>query len=80
MAARKSKGPFARRPSTPELVVGPIPAEGLRCTSCIVGAVVIPTGKTRAFARVVLNEQLQLTGIRVVDGGERTVRGIPRRP
>lgn len=68
MAARKNKGPFARWPVAPELVVSPIPAEGMRCTSCSIVAVDLPTGKTKALARVVMNEQLQLTGIRVIDG------------
>ena len=39
-----------------------------------------PTGKTRAFARVVLADQLQLTGLRVVDGTQGLFVSYPNDP
>lgn len=39
-----------------------------------------PTGKTRALCRVVLNEQLQLTGLRVVDGANGLFLSYPNDP
>ncbi|HSQ41067.1 MAG TPA: SpoVG family protein [Fibrobacteraceae bacterium] len=39
-----------------------------------------PVGKTRAFARVVLNEQMQLTGLRVVDGSNGLFVSYPNDP
>lgn len=50
----------------------PAPVPEVPATLVVTGVQVYPikepTGKTRAFARVVLNDQLQLTGLRVVDG------------
>jgi len=40
----------------------------LTCTSVQVYPVKEPFGKTKAMSRVTLNDQLQLTGLRVVDG------------
>ena len=40
----------------------------LTCTSVQVYPVKESNGKTKAFARATINEQLQLTGLRVVDG------------
>jgi len=37
-------------------------------------------GKTRAFARVVLNEQLQLTGLRIMDGSNGLFVSYPNDP
>jgi stage V sporulation protein G len=37
-------------------------------------------GKTKAFARVVLNDQLQLTGLRVVDGANGFFVAYPNDP
>lgn len=37
-------------------------------------------GKTRALARVVINDQLQLTGLRVVDGSNGLFVGYPNDP
>ncbi|NLB64478.1 MAG: stage V sporulation protein K [Fibrobacter sp.] len=38
------------------------------------------TNKTRAMARVVLNDQLQLTGLRVVDGSNGLFVSYPNDP
>lgn len=38
------------------------------------------TGKTRAFARVVIEDQLQLTGLRVVDGANGLFVSYPNDP
>lgn len=50
----------------------PAPVPEVPATLVVTGVQVYPIkeplGKTRAFARVVLNDQLQLTGLRVVDG------------
>jgi len=40
----------------------------LQVTSCNVYLLKEPHGKTKALARVVLNDQLQLTGLRVMQG------------
>lgn len=40
----------------------------LQITSCQVFPIKEPVGKTVAYARCVLNDQIQLTGIRVIDG------------
>ena len=37
-------------------------------------------GKTKAFARVVVNEQLQLTGLRVLDGSNGMFVSYPNDP
>jgi len=37
-------------------------------------------GKTRAFARVVLNDQLQLTGLRIIDGANNLFVSYPNDP
>lgn len=37
-------------------------------------------GKTKAFARVVLNEQMQLTGLRVVEGSNGLFVSYPNDP
>ncbi len=37
-------------------------------------------GKTRAFARVVLNDQLQLTGLRIMDGSMSLFVSYPNDP
>lgn len=37
-------------------------------------------GKTRAFARVVLNDQLQLTGLRVIEGSNGLFVSYPNDP
>ncbi|MDR3001636.1 MAG: SpoVG family protein [Fibromonadaceae bacterium] len=42
--------------------------DALTCTAVQVYPFKENTGKTKAFARVTINEQLQLTGLRVVDG------------
>ena len=39
-----------------------------------------PMGKTKGLARVVLNDQLQLTGLRVVDGSNGLFVGYPNDP
>ena len=39
-----------------------------------------PVGKTRAMARVVLDDQLQLTGLRVVDGANGLFVSYPNDP
>jgi stage V sporulation protein G len=42
--------------------------DALTCTSVQVYPCKESSGKTKAFARVAINDQLQLTGLRVVDG------------
>jgi stage V sporulation protein G len=42
--------------------------DALTCTHVQVYPFRENTGKTKAFARVTINDQLQLTGLRVVDG------------
>jgi stage V sporulation protein G len=39
-----------------------------------------PMGKTRAICRVVLNDQMQLTGLRVVDGANGLFVAYPNDP
>ena len=39
-----------------------------------------PLRKTKAFARVVLNDQLQLTGLRIVDGSNGLFVSYPNDP
>lgn len=40
----------------------------LKITSCQVFPIREPAGKTKALARCMLNEQIQLTGLRIVNG------------
>ena len=42
--------------------------DGIKVTSVQVYLLKEPLGKTRALARIVLNDAFQLTGLRVVDG------------
>ena len=51
-----------------DLIIKPRKAGTHRCTSVMVALVKEPQGKTRAFARVTLDDQLLLTGLRVVEG------------
>ena len=39
-----------------------------------------PMGKTQGFARVVLNDQIQLTGLRIVDGANGLFVAYPNDP
>jgi len=39
-----------------------------------------PLGKTKGFARVVLNDQIQLTGLRIVDGANGLFVAYPNDP
>ena len=52
----------------------------LKVTSVQVYPLREPVGKTRALARVVLNDQLQLTGMRVVDGANGLFIAFPNDP
>lgn len=49
-------------------------------TSCQVFPVKEPVGKTRALARVVLRDDMQLTGLRIVDGVHGLFVGYPNDP
>ena len=52
----------------------------LEITGCQVYTLVQPVGKTKALARVVLNDQMQLTGLRVVDGSNGLFVAYPNDP
>lgn len=54
--------------------------ETLQITGCQVYPLKERLAKTRALARVVLNDQLQLTGIRVVDGANGLFVAYPNSP
>ena len=56
-----------------------MPSE-LKVTSCQVYPLEAPTGKTIALCRVVLNDELQLTGLRVVDGSNGLFVAYPNDP
>ena len=56
-----------------------IPAT-LTVTHCQVFPLKETMGKTRAFARVVINEQLQLTGLRIIDGSNGLFVSYPNDP
>lgn len=53
---------------------------GMTVTSCQVFILKETVGKTRAYARVTLNECLQLTGLRVVDGANGLFVAYPNDP
>lgn len=55
-------------------------AAGLAVTQCQVYPLKEAIGKTRAFARVVLNDQLQLTGLRIMDGSMGLFVSYPNDP
>ncbi len=52
----------------------------LAVTNVQVHALKESLGKTKAFARVVLNEQMQLTGLRVVEGSNGLFVSYPNDP
>ena len=52
----------------------------LQVTQVVVVILPSPVGKTRALARVVINDQLQLTGLRIVDGSNGLFVGYPNDP
>lgn len=52
----------------------------LQVTSCQVYPLKDAAGKTKALARVVLNEQLQLTGLRVIQGSVNLFVSYPNDP
>ena len=52
----------------------------MQVTSAQVYVLKEPMGKTRALARVVVNDQLQLTGLRVVDGSNGLFVSYPNDP
>lgn len=54
--------------------------ETLQITSCQVFPIKTPLGKTCGFARAVLNEQIQLTGLRIVDGANGLFVSYPNDP
>ena len=49
-------------------------------THCTVYLLKEPMGKTKALAQVVMNDQLQLTGLRVVDGSNGLFVSYPNDP
>ena len=55
-------------------------SECLKVTHSQVYPLTEPVGKTRALARVVLNDQLQLTGLRIVDGASGLFVSYPNDP
>lgn len=54
--------------------------EGLKVTGIQVYPLREPMGKTRAMVRVVIEDQLQLTGMRIVDGSNGLFVGYPNDP
>jgi stage V sporulation protein G len=54
--------------------------KNLKVTSVQVYPLKNITGKTKAMARVVLEEQLQLTGLRLIDGANGEFVGYPNDP
>jgi stage V sporulation protein G len=54
--------------------------ETLQITGCQVYLLKEPSAKTRAMVRVVLNDQLQLTGMRIVDGANGLFVAYPNDP
>lgn len=63
--------PFDHEESLKGQVSGMIAAltpGGLFVTSCQVYLLKEPLGKTRALARVMLNDQIQLTGLKIMEG------------
>jgi stage V sporulation protein G len=54
--------------------------ERLQATAVQVYLLKEQVGKTKAFARVVLNDQLQLTGLRIVDGANGLFVSYPNDP
>lgn len=52
----------------------------LKITSCQVFPLREPMGKTKALARCMLNEQIQLTGLRIVDGCNGLFVAFPNDP
>jgi stage V sporulation protein G len=62
---------------------GNVPVEApalLAISNVAVFPILEPAGKTRAIARVVLAGQLQLTGLRVVEGTQRLFVSYPNDP
>lgn len=57
-----------------------VSVESLQITQLQVFPIRENQGKTRAFARVLLNEQLQLTGLRVMDGSNGLFVAYPNDP
>ena len=53
---------------------------GMSVTSCQVYVLNEPMGKTLALARVVLNDQMQLTGLRLVNGANGLFVSYPNDP
>jgi stage V sporulation protein G len=56
------------------------PLNGLKVTACQVYIVKEALGKTRALARVVLNDSFQLTGLRIIDGANGLFVSYPNDP
>ena len=54
--------------------------ECLKVTHVQVFVLTEPVGKTRAMARVVLNDQIQLTGLRIMDGASGLFVSYPNDP
>ena len=54
--------------------------EPLQVTSCIVHKIKEPSGKNLAFAQIVLNEQFNCNGLRVVDGSNGLFVAFPNDP
>jgi stage V sporulation protein G len=52
----------------------------LKITSCQVFPIQLASGKTKALARCMLNEQIQLTGLRIVDGVHGLFVAFPNDP
>jgi stage V sporulation protein G len=63
-----------------DLVIKPTKEGVFRCTNVQVFPIREPKGKTMAFARVVLGDQLQLTEIRVLDGSNGLFVSYPNDP
>ena len=57
-----------------------IDLNGIKVTSVQVYMLKEPTGKTRALARIFLNDAFQLTGLRVVDGANGLFVSYPNDP
>jgi stage V sporulation protein G len=49
-------------------------------TQCQIYPLREPLGRTRAFARILINDCLQLTGIRIVDGSNGLFAAYPNDP
>ena len=63
-----------------DLIIKPREKGTYRCTNVQVFQVKEPTGKTRALARVVLDDQMQLTGLRVIGGTNGLFVSYPNDP